>query len=742
MKKIILLILLLLPSVVFAQRSNRQYKAKAYQFNLASKDSLIAGDTDISYVFIDSSSNRAWLWNGESHDFSMIDFDSLDVLSMVGGIVSDSLEALLAQAISDTVNNQITIWLGDSLHFYYYVFEDSVINTITESFSVTHKDSVVKTARDSFIVTHKDSVRFMLQETLDVYVPDTAGVAGYADSAGVAGYVDSAGVAGTATTILGNVPVAQITDLADSLIGDNVTLSTLGLATYITLQQMQDIYHSSGWIDGGLITNYNGGDTSITVTAGSGYIRKLDSTLVTLYAIDWEGVVNISLPGSTWVYVYVDVNTDDPIVETSITDPTLTEHHTNIILGAVFKEETRIHIVASVKQTVADHAGQMIHRLKHVNPMTNESGGVVTEEGTRGLAVSSGDWWVGLNSFSLPAFTTATTDSFDVFYQNGSGGWKVEPRQKQLSNLLYDDGSGTLATLGTARYGIFWVYQIGDEGSGEIYVLYGRGSYTLTQAQDADPPTNVPPALSVMNTSKLLAKAIIFKNGTNFTQILNFGESLVTVSSGVNQLNDLSDVNVTGATQGQFITFDGAFWINSSNIDSINIVGIPKPFRYFDTTGFTSFRDYYPGIEDTISIDTRWDTTATGNPHLTMEFFYGGTAEVEQILDGMTPPISVAVGFVGLDSVVFDAMTVTISDSAYFDFDLMVFSDNGGASTFVSVDSVAGRSSKDTWTHYSLTGLSEITRYSSFVLRPRAYLSHESSYVYFRRIIFYWKVGS
>jgi len=62
-------------------------------------------------------------------------------------------------------------------------------------------------------------------------------------------------------------------------------MNSAGNATYDTVQEMQDIYHSTGvsvWA--GFTDNLDG---TVDVAGGSGYLRPTDNVLDTLLAIDW-----------------------------------------------------------------------------------------------------------------------------------------------------------------------------------------------------------------------------------------------------------------------------------------------------------------------------------------------------------------------------------------------------------------------------------------------------------------------
>ncbi len=495
-----------------------------------------------------------------------------DNLKVINGLIIDTLYA----------HANDTIYVGDNIKLLSTLNIDGVVIMLS-TLDVTGATTLLSTLDVTGAVTINgidviDSTKILISDSLELALLKSQ----FADSMAA---VDSSYITDGKLGIndLNNLEIllnsrtdtiktiALISDslFALDLLADSIKLDTLGFATFNNVQQMQNVFHSAGWVDGGQITAFNSADTSVNVAVGSGYIRGIDSTLVTLSAFDWPAATNISVADSTWVFVFVDENSGNPQITTSATNPTVTEFQTNVLLGAVFKEsDAGIHINTAVKHLVGDHAGQMIFRLKATTGMTRESGAIVTEAGTRGIAVSSSTWWTGLSDFSLPAFTTAGTDSFEVFYRNGRGGWVVQTRQTQLSNTEYDDNSGTLATVSNNRFGNFWIYIIGDQAgttTKEISIVLGQGNYTLEQAQDAGEPSSLPPVLATANVTKLIAKVIIKKSEANFEEIRSqFDPSISAVASTVFELNDLSDVTLTAEQTADVMAFNGTIFVNDS----------------------------------------------------------------------------------------------------------------------------------------------------------------------------------
>ena len=235
-----------------------------------------------------------------------------------------------------------------------------------------------------------------------------------------------------------------------------------------------------GVLSGGSIND--DGDGTITVDSGYGFIRATDSDLSTLFSFGWpqESGANVTLIDNDMNYIYVEYNAGVPQVISTTTE--LTDVNTNILLGTVYRIGIVLHITVDTKAKVDNGIFKTIDRFNSTEPFAWESGAMVSETGTLKIAVTPGTFWQGLTRFTTASFDSNGADTFTYTYRDGSGGWTFVPASTQIDNLKYDDGSGTLATLGMfSRYGVHWVY---IENDSDIYVVYGEGTYKLKDATE------------------------------------------------------------------------------------------------------------------------------------------------------------------------------------------------------------------------------------------------------------------
>jgi len=267
---------------------------------------------------------------------------------------------------------------------------------------------------------------------------------------------------------------------------EQISFPTIDGTTYNNLKDFTDVISSAGKISGGDFTD--NGDGTVTVSAGTGLIRATDSVDAEIMFFDWSETTLTVNEGPN--YIYVKYNAGNPVVTSASSIPN--DRNTNVVLGEVYKEDGVLHVV---------HAGQLISNYQmntffkdiEVNGKLQRSTGLmIYEDSNLAFGITTGTIWAGLTKKTINAFLS-TTDTFTYVYQDGSGGWTKVTGQTIIDNQHYDDGSGTLATLGNNRYGVHWVYQLVD---GSVYVVYGRGNYLSSQASAADPPTNIPDELS------------------------------------------------------------------------------------------------------------------------------------------------------------------------------------------------------------------------------------------------------
>jgi hypothetical protein len=350
-------------------------------------------------------------------------------------------------------------------------------------------------------------------------------------------------------------------------------------STFSTVQHMQDIFHSAGWINGGGITDDT--DGTITVAAGTGFIRATNVETAEILFFDWsqEAGANVNLADDDISYVYAEYNGGSPQVIATTT--MRTDFNTNVLLATIYRDGTSLHVNEPDKFTIGNHASHMIRRLKETMPYGRVSGGIISESDTIKIAITEGDFWRGLTEFTTAAFDSNAASRFSYWYRLvGDSGWVEVATQDTIDNTQYDDNSGSLATLSNNKYGVHWVYLEVDD---HVSVIYGRGDYSLAEAEDAQPPATVPDQIA--SHGFLVGKIIIQESTTVFTQIesafqTTFQGSLAQAHSSLTEL-DFASAGHTG-----FLPTDGSVSATAIVMTDGGTIGqAAGPLLTFDDTG-------------------------------------------------------------------------------------------------------------------------------------------------------------
>ena len=156
--------------------------------------------------------------------------------------------------------------------------------------------------------------------------------------------------------------------ILDGLLHGDVLLARLVGSTYFTLQHMQDLFHSSGWISGGDVSDAGG--ATIDVAAGTGLIRIAASAVSELQFFDWAALAGTVIPADTTRYVGVEYNSGSPQVVVRTTHNW--NSTTDFELGVVVNEGGTLHISQHPHQ-FGDHASQMVQRMHGVSHITRDN---------------------------------------------------------------------------------------------------------------------------------------------------------------------------------------------------------------------------------------------------------------------------------------------------------------------------------------------------------------------------------
>lgn len=296
-------------------------------------------------------------------------------------------------------------------------------------------------------------------------------------------------------------------DDSDNVVG---ILQTLNSPTYTSLQEFIDTSHSNGVISGGEITD--GGSGTVDIAAGTIMIRSSNSDIAKIYSADFPAVTGQALTDDALNILHVQYAAGTPVVR--VGTQALTDPNSNVILGSVYRASSVLHIT-NIQVPASQAIQKLSLRLGQIEGLTRATGAILSETGTQNIALTAGTFWVAINQISTTSYDSSGADTFSTWHDDNAGGFTETTSQSAISNTKYDDGDGTLGDLSNNKYGVHWVY-IGTDDV--VSVVYGTGDYTLTDAEDATAPTNIPAHLTVLHAT-LAGKIVIKKDATSFTTI-------------------------------------------------------------------------------------------------------------------------------------------------------------------------------------------------------------------------------
>lgn len=446
-----------------------------------------------------------------------------------------------------------------------------------------------------------------------------------------------------------------------------VKMDTIGATTFTTAQDIQDVFHSAGWVSGGALVDTTLGTAgdSVYVAAGTGLIRALDNDTSTLSFCDW-GDTTLLMKTDSVHFVGIEYNAGAPRVFAT-GDFTDFNFQTNFDIATVVNEGDVLHIETS-PQAVGDHAKKMIRRIDDVAGILrdNRTGGLILgETGTRYVTVSAGNLWDKLNLFAIAAInTTPAGDDFDRYYRDGSGGFTKQATQTQWNNTQWDDGDGGLATHANNKYGVEWFYL---EVDGGLVSLFGRATHNSAAIAETETvPATLPPRITQHGI--LIGRIIFQESGATATEIQTVFSTVfpATQATDHGNLAGLADDDHSQYLREADANVDTTGWNAAADkIDTLHFVfAIINPNAVYDTDVRFCFKPVLPSAITVTRIDVTCDADPTTEPAMSLKYadaFIGLASAVT--IDVITTTAGVTTITSG-----FDDATIALGKALYFEF--------------------------------------------------------------------------
>jgi len=417
--------------------------------------------------------------------------------------------------------------LGPALYEDDDIYEDGVTlrsfrgdQMYLEDAPITDNEASRKFETD-VIESNVDSVASNLSEADSAVLSNSENISG-ADSKGVSSGSNADGVESEADS----------KDISQS------TLISSALSEAVLVRDVENYADSPMVLTGGVVSEGSSVGT-FKVTALTALLRATHSVTGVLTKVSLAEQDDQVIDAANITYfIMLDYNGGTPLIDLSTTQPYYGEtDYTQIPLGKVMKDSSNnVHYISGGFR-FQDGVNKLHRRAKTLRDHELASGSTLAYSGTNNFTSAAGVAYSGINRTPFALFNSGSTQ-FTYLRDDGSHVAWTESLSNVIDFAHYDDLDGTLGNVGVGRYGCHWVYRHIDDG--DVYVVYGRGSYKLAEAEQASEP---PKPDHLTDFGCLLGCIIAPQAGGSFTTIQMVTDTFFSGTS-------VADHNQLGSLQG------------------------------------------------------------------------------------------------------------------------------------------------------------------------------------------------
>jgi len=260
------------------------------------------------------------------------------------------------------------------------------------------------------------------------------------------------------------------------------------------------------------------GDGTIDITGGSAVLRSTNTPHGELNGYALDAVDDMTFTDEKTNYILADYNAGSPQLISTDDLAVVFGDRTKAIVYAVNRLGNDLNVI-DFRSSNVDFIRKNNIKTAQVYGTEHASGAMISDEGSLEFSVTEGLFYLLNSSATTPALDTSGAGVFEYVYRNGSGGWTRVAAQSAIDNLYWDDGTGTLNTLGNNKYGAHFVYAVLNNPS-HYKVVYGTEQYdSLAEAQAAGTPSILPSDLDALSTAEFIGKIVVEKGVTAFQDI-------------------------------------------------------------------------------------------------------------------------------------------------------------------------------------------------------------------------------
>ena len=350
------------------------------------------------------------------------------------------------------------------------------------------------------------------------------------------------------------------------IIDDHIELASIGSNTHAqidsqltSLKNISDDADSPMIVTGGEISDGTNANT-FKVAALTALLRSTNSATGALVEVSLAEQDNQAITVVDTIYrAHLNYNGGSPTISISGSNLYDTDKR-SIPIGRVMRDSSNVVHTASTGYRFQDGVQKLHELARAVRSLALQSGATISYTGTNNFITTEGIIYGGINSFTVAIYDSSGI-TFSPVYRAAPSGWTYGAASNVIDFEHYDDGTGTLNTIGNNKYGCFWVYMHID---GHVYVVYGRDSYTLAEAETAPEPSK-PDHLVYFGA--LLGCIIAPQSGGSFTEVQMVTDTFFSGTS-VSNHNDLGGLD--GGAIGGYYHLTSTELTNLGNQSGVN----------------------------------------------------------------------------------------------------------------------------------------------------------------------------
>lgn len=289
------------------------------------------------------------------------------------------------------------------------------------------------------------------------------------------------------------------------------------------------------------------GDGTVDITAGTALLRSTNTDDGELKSYLLSAVTNLTLVDNATNYILADYNAGTPIITSSDTIADVLADNTKAVIYVANRLGNELNIL-DLRGLNIDFIAKNNIKVYKTEGIVYSSGAMISDDGSMEFSITAGEFYVFNEIFNFSAFSS-NPDTFEYVYGNLGVGFTRIPNQTAIDYLQWDN-NGVLNALSNHYYANHYVYAVFNSPA-HFKVVYGTAEYsTLSDAQIAPIPTDLPSDLDALSTAQLIGIIIVGEDyPTAFQDIRSPFTEIFTSTTPVNH-NNLSGLQ--GGTVGEY----------------------------------------------------------------------------------------------------------------------------------------------------------------------------------------------